>query len=101
MPAPRCDAREANKHQRSYSKFDRGDAMKRVTTAFAAAAMIAGSMTAFALDDDPHYKDLYEPKRIDAVLHNSVAIAAIAGATKTPQGADLLELWADDGTLIV
>jgi hypothetical protein len=69
-------------------------------TAIAAAAMIAGSMTAFAGDDYSHYKDLYELKLLHSAFHKAVSHAGIDAATKAQHLADILALWTDDGALI-
>ena len=58
-------------------------------------------MTAFALDDDSHYKDLYELRLLHTAFHKAVSHAGTDAATKTQHLADLLALWTDDGTLIV
>jgi hypothetical protein len=71
-----------------------------MTTVFVAAAMIAASMTTFALDDDSHYKDLYELKLLHTAFHKAVSHAGIDAATKAQHLADILALWTDDGTLI-
>jgi hypothetical protein len=60
----------------------------------------AGLMTAFAWDDDSHYKDLYELKLLHAAFHKAVSHAGIDAATKAQHLADILALWTDDGTLI-
>ncbi len=51
-----------------------------LTTILAAVAMIAGSMTAFAWDNDSHYKDLYELKQLHAAFHKAVSHAGIDAA---------------------
>jgi hypothetical protein len=76
--------------------------MKRVTmtTVFAAAAMIAGSMTTLAWDDESHYKDLYELKLLHEAFHKAVSHAGIDATTKAQALTDLLALWTDDGVII-
>jgi hypothetical protein len=76
-----------------------------MTTAFAAAAMMAGSMTAFAGGDDSHhdsyYRDLYELKLLHGAFHKAVSHAGIDAATKAKHLAEVLAVWTDDGVLIV
>ena len=76
--------------------------MKKLTTTvvLAAAAMIAGSMTAFAGDIDSHYKDLYELKLLHGAFHKAVSHAGIDAATKAQHVAQILALWTDDGVLV-
>lgn len=71
-----------------------------IATVFAAATMLAASVTTFALDDDSHYKDLYELKLLHTAFHKAVSHAGIDAATKARHLADILALWTDDGTLI-
>ncbi|MGP8164166.1 MAG: hypothetical protein ACLQAR_01495 [Steroidobacteraceae bacterium] len=66
----------------------------------AAVAMIAGSMTAFAWDNDSHYKDLYELKQLHSAFHKAVSHAGIDATTKAQHLADVLAVWTDDGVLI-
>lgn len=73
-----------------------------LTTTFAAVAMLAGSTTAFAWDNDndSHYKDLYELKQLHVDFHKAVSHAGIDAATKAQHVVDVLAVWTDDGTLV-
>jgi hypothetical protein len=74
--------------------------MKLITTlALAAVTMVSLSSTASAEDD--HYKDLYELKELHAAFHKAVSHAGINATTKAQALTSLLELWTDDGVLIV
>jgi hypothetical protein len=85
------------------TRFDGRNTVKKITmtTAFAAATMIAGPMTTFAGDSDSSYKELYELKLLHEAFHNAVSHAGVDAATKAQHLADILALWTDDGTLIV
>jgi len=72
-----------------------------MTTAFAAAAMIAGSTTTFADDHESHYKDLYELKELHTAFHQAVSHAGVNAATKAQHLAEVLALWTDDGVLVL
>jgi len=58
-------------------------------------------MTAFAGDDDSHYKDLYELKELHAAFHQAVSHAGVNAATKAQHLAAVLALWTDDGVLVL
>jgi hypothetical protein len=70
------------------------------TLTLAAMAVITGSATTFAGDDDWKYKDLWELKELHAAFHKAVSHAGIDPTTKAQALADLLALWADDGVII-
>jgi hypothetical protein len=80
----------------------RGNTMKKtiLTTTLSAVTMIAGSMTAFAWDNDSHYKDLYELKQLHSAFHQAVSHAGIDAPTKAQHVVDVLAVWTDDGTLV-
>jgi hypothetical protein len=80
--------------------------MKKValTATLAAVAMITGSTTAFAWDNDndndSHFKDLYEIKLVHAAFHKAVSHAGIDAATKAQHLKEVLAVWTEDGVLI-
>ena len=71
-----------------------------LTTALAAAAVIAGSTSAFAGEYDEHYRDIVELKQLHIDFHRAVSHAGINPATKLAAVEALLALWTEDGTVI-
>jgi hypothetical protein len=72
-----------------------------LTISVAAVAMVAGSMMAFADDDDRvPYRDLYELKQLHVAFHKAVSHAGRDAATKAQHLADVLAVSTDDGTLL-
>jgi hypothetical protein len=71
-----------------------------VTTILTTVAMIAGSMTAFAGDDDSRARDIVELKDLHVAFHQAVSHAGTDPATKLAHVEAVLALWTDDGTLI-
>jgi hypothetical protein len=70
-----------------------------------ALAMIAGSATTFADNDDwhgdhSHYKDLYELRQLHTAFHRAVSHAGINATTRADAIEALLALWTDEGTLV-
>ena len=75
--------------------------MKRTqATTIAAAAMIMGSLTAFAGDDDSHARDIVALKNLHVAFHQAVSHAGVDLATKTARVEAVLALWTDDGVFI-
>ena len=75
--------------------------MKKVTitSAFAAVAMIAGSMAAFA-NDDSHARDILALKALHVAFHQAASHAGTDPATKLAHVEAVLALWTDDGVFI-
>jgi hypothetical protein len=75
--------------------------MKKVTitSALAAAAMIAGSMAAFA-DDDSRASDIVALKELHVAFHRAASHAGTDPATKLAHVEAVLALWTDDGVFI-
>jgi hypothetical protein len=75
--------------------------MKKVTitSAFAAVAMIAGSMAAFA-DDDSRASDVVALKELHVAFHRAASHAGTDAATKLAHVEAVLALWTDDGVFI-
>ena len=71
-----------------------------LTTNLAAVAMIAGSMAAFAGDDDSHARDIVALKDLHVAFHQAVSHAGVDPATKLARVEAVLALWTDDGVFI-
>lgn len=79
-----------------------GSTMKRtILTMTFVAAMIAGSATASAWDNDSHYKDIDELKQLHAAFHAAVSHAGIDAPTKAQHLSDILAVFTDDAMLVV
>jgi hypothetical protein len=76
--------------------------MKKIIlkTTLAAVAVMAGSTTAFAWDNDAHYKDLYELRQLHTKFHQAVSHAGINATTKAKALDEVLALWTDDGVIV-
>jgi hypothetical protein len=70
------------------------------TTSLVAVAMITGSITAFAGDDDSHARDIVALKDLHVAFHQAASHAGVDSATKLARVEAVLALWTDDGVFI-
>jgi hypothetical protein len=71
-----------------------------LATTLATVAMITGSMTALAGDDDSHARDIVALKDLHVAFHQAVSHAGVDPATKLARAEAVLALWTDDGVFI-
>src|SRR5262245_37028431 len=98
---PRGRSRLNNRASEDNMKFT--TTARRVSIALTAVAAVAGSVTAFADDDDQQeaskaVAQLYE---LQAAFHEAAGGAGADATTKAQHLREMLDLWTDDAVLIV